>query len=375
MSPLTIKEKQAIKEKQVIKSLVGFKFPTTLVSDLSPSYNNGGYACNKKDNYRKRKVEEEAGQQHKKIKNYSINDRTPRKEIWKDNLQKVKTYINTNKTLPKKILLGFWLSHQKENYKEKKNIMKIDEIRKEWEFFIEEYEEYFKSNEEIWKENLEKVKTYINKNKKIPKISQSSKNEEIKSLGFWLKNQKQFYKNKERIMKIDKIRKEWEIFIEEYEEYFKSNEEIWKENLEKVKTYINENKKLPSTVSKNEEIKSLGIWLHNKKQFKKIDKIKEEWEIFIKEYEEYFKSNEEIWKENLEKVKTYINENKKLPSVVSKNEEIKSLGLWLKYQKHIYKNKERIMKIDEIRKEWEIFIKEYKEYFKSYFKSYLQLWI
>lgn len=147
MSPLTIKEIETI------NSLVRLnKFPTTLFSNLSPSYNNGGYACNEKDNYRKRKVEEEAGQQHKKIKNYSINSRTSRKEIWKENLQKVKTYINENNKLPSTVSkneeikgLGLWLKNQKHIYKNKERIMKIDEIRKEWEIFIKEYEEYFKS--------------------------------------------------------------------------------------------------------------------------------------------------------------------------------------------------------------------------------------
>jgi len=46
-------------------------------------------------------------------------------------------------------------------------------------------------------------------------------------------------------MKNSEIYNAWWKFIEEYNEYFKSSEEIWYENLEKLKTYLYENKKKP----------------------------------------------------------------------------------------------------------------------------------
>ena len=41
-------------------------------------------------------------------------------------------------------ILGSWLSTQKQNYKNNENIMKInEEIKKQWEQFIEKYKELF----------------------------------------------------------------------------------------------------------------------------------------------------------------------------------------------------------------------------------------
>ena len=65
-------------------------------------------------------------------------------EIWQDNLNKVIEYIKKNNKLPstedknKEIKsLGHWLSHQKQNYKNNKEIMKNEDIRKKWEEFIQ----------------------------------------------------------------------------------------------------------------------------------------------------------------------------------------------------------------------------------------------
>lgn len=52
-------------------------------------------------------------------------------------------------------------------------------------------------------------------------------------------------------MKYEKIRTEWDLFIENHKEYFKSDEELWNENLDKVKKYIKDNNKRPSTTDKN----------------------------------------------------------------------------------------------------------------------------
>jgi hypothetical protein len=165
-------------------------------------------------------------------------------------------------------------------------------------------------------------------------------------------------------MKNEDIKKQWEEFIKEYKQYFISNEEKWIQTLDKVKEYINTHNKLPSSTDKNKEIKVLGIWIcHQKanypdKEIMKNEDIRKLWEEFIKEYEEYFLSNEEIWKHKLDKVKEYINTFNKLPSSTDKNKEIKVLGSWIGTQKAKYPDKQ-IMKNEDIRKQWEEFIKEY----------------
>ena len=230
---------------------------------------------------------------------------------------------------------------------------------------IKEYKYY------NWEEKLELVKDYIKENNKLP--STIDKNDKIKSLAYWFGTQKQNYKNNKEIMKNEKNKIKWKEFIKEYKEFFKTNEEIWNENLNEVVNYIKENNKLPSTIDKNDKIKSLAYWLNDQKRNYKnntcIIKLNEEikiiWKEFNNEYKEFFKTNEEIWNENLNEVINYIKENNKLPSSSDKNYEIKSLAYWLYGQIQKYKNNKSIMKNEEIKIIWEEFINEYKEFFKT----------
>ncbi len=146
-------------------------------------------------------------------------------EIWYENLNQVEEYIKNNKKLPlvrdknKKIkILGKWYYTQKQNYQKELFIMKEVEIKKAWEEFTEKYSEFFKNNNEKWYENLNKIEEYIKTNKKLP--SESNKNKEIKSLCYWINNQKKKYKNNRENMKEVEIRKAWEEFTEKYSKYF-----------------------------------------------------------------------------------------------------------------------------------------------------------
>jgi len=226
-------------------------------------------------------------------------------EDWKNMLLDVKKYIDENKKRPsgkqdgESGKLGKWIYHQIKNYSLNEQIMKNDNIRKEWKEFIEKYNIYFLSNEEYWKNMLLDVKKYIDENKKRP----STRDEEFGKLGNWISHQIKNYSLNEQIMKNDNIRKEWKEFIEKYNIYFLSNEDEWNLKLESVKKYIDENKKRPSSKHKNKEISVLGIWLvsQNKIYEKNIEimkepDIKKKWEEFITEYQQYFSDNSAIQK-------------------------------------------------------------------------------
>jgi hypothetical protein len=306
-------------------------------------------------------------------------------ESWYNNLNKVKEYIDKNKKKPSKHvkdkeikLLGSWIGTQQAYYKNKKDIMKEDKIYTEWTNFTNEYQEYFLekyflSNEEIWYNNLIKIKEYIDENKKKP--SETDKDKEIKQLGYWIGTQQTNYKKKEHNMKEDKIYTEWTNFTNEYQEYFLkkyllSNEESWYNNLNKVKEYIDKNKKKPSKYDKDKEIKQLGSWIGNqqknykkKNDIMKEDKIYTEWTNFTNEYQISLLSNEELWYNNLNKVKEYIDNNKKRPSKHDKDKEIKQLGCWISNQQNNLKKKEHRMKNEEIYTEFTNFMNEYEKYF------------
>lgn len=231
----------------------------------------------------------------------------------------------------------------------------------------------YQNRNEKWYTILEKVKTYINENKKLP--SCTDKDPEIKTLGHWIQHQQKNYFSQKFIKKNTNIIEAWDEFIEKYHDYFKSNKEIWYNTLNKLKSYINENKKLPSQTNKDPEIKKLAKWLIKqqyyyplKEKIMKLSEVRNAWEEFLKETD-CFKSSEEIWYNTLNKVKIYINENKKRPSSKSKDPEIKKLGKWIYYQKNNYSNKTSAMYFSKIRNDWEKF-----KYETGAFKHNTEIW-
>jgi hypothetical protein len=226
------------------------------------------------------------------------------------------------------------------------------------------------SNNEMWNDTLEKVKMYIETNNKLP--SSTDKNKDIKQLGIWISRQKENYSKKEQIMKEENIRNIWENFINTYAPLFMSNDERWNDTLEKAKSYIEINYKLPSLTDKNKEIEKLGNWIFAQKtNYSKQEKIMKEenirikWEDFVNTFSHLFMSNNEMWNDTLEKVKMYIETNNKLPLQQDKNKDIKQLGIWISRQKENYSKKEKIMKEENIRNTWKDFINTYSHLFMS----------
>jgi hypothetical protein len=311
------------------------------------------------------------------INEYIIGIKEFKVMSWSEKLAIIEEYIQQHNKLPSSKhkdtnikSLGCWILTQKQNYKKREYIMKNEEIRKEWESLIDKYPHLFLSNEEIWFENKNKVEEYIEQHNELP--SENSKDTNIKSLGKWILTQKQNYKKNEHIMRNEEIRIEWKTFIDKYPHLFLSNEEIWFENKNKVEEYIQQHNKLPSSKHKDTNIKSLGLWIsHQKNSYKKREyimkneEIRKEWESLIDKYPHLFLSNEEIWFENKNKVEEYIQQHDKLPSQYSKDTNIKSLGLWISYQKNSYKKIEKLMKNEEIRIEWKTFIEKYPHLFLS----------
>ena len=225
-----------------------------------------------------------------------------KEELWIYNLKQVEKYIIENNKKPSKSdkneninKIGKWINHQQNNYKNKTDIMKNEEIYNTYKNFIEKYKIYFQLNEEKWLNNLEEVKKYIDKNGKRP--SSHDKTDNIKFLGSWINTQKNNYRNNKQLMKEKNIRIIWDKFIEKYKIYFESNEEVWNDTLQKVINYINENNKRPSMVNKNIDIKNLGKWIgtqqtnyKNKINIMSNEEIYNKWNEFVNDplYKKYF---------------------------------------------------------------------------------------
>ena len=245
-----------------------------------------------------------------------------------------------------------------------------------------------------WNEKLEQVKKYIDENNKKP--SQQDKNNGIKQMSNWINTQQNKYdidiKKCKYGMKSEQIKSEWENFIndDKYKKYFISNDKVWLNMLNKIKKYIDDNNKRPSSTDKNNDIKQMSKWIGHqitnynidiKKCKKRIknEKIKLEWENFMndKKYKKYFMSNEDVWLNILNSVKKYIDENNKRPSNANKNNYIKQMGIWIgtqqtNYNLDITKCKYG-MKNEQIKLEWENFINN--DRYKIYFISNEEAWL
>lgn len=237
-----------------------------------------------------------------------------KEEIWINNLEELKLYININK----KFIIGNnshnsyiskWFNEQSKQYDDNK----MTEQRKIlWKEFIEntKYNQYFRiDNEDLWNNNLQDLKKFIDENnKKLSHINYTRKEkfkndkekkeyEEMENkikkhnyLVHWVSDQSADYKQN----KLSENRtKKWKEFIEDdkYSKYFITSEEHWFLQFEKMKKFIIKYKKRPPRSGLidgviNEEIKTLGGWLHsqlfnykNKKStVYKIEEIRKAWE-------------------------------------------------------------------------------------------------
>jgi superfamily II DNA/RNA helicase len=148
-----------------------------------------------------------------------------KEEIWQENLNSVKQFLNNNKRRPSSKCginqyekrLGRWLEDNKKDYINQECGMKDPERRKQWDEFVEQYKRYIMTKEEIWQENLNSVKQFLNNNKRRPNSKSKKKHE--RSLGEWLIDRTCNYKKQKEGMKDPERRKKWEEFINDYKEY------------------------------------------------------------------------------------------------------------------------------------------------------------
>jgi hypothetical protein len=156
---------------------------------------------------------------------------TSNEENWKQTIEKVKEYMDTNGKRPTKMSknpeekkLGSWIGTQQKNYTKKIKIMGTPEIYDMWTEFINDprYKEYLLSPEEKWKQTIEKVKEFIDTYGKRP--SSTSKNPEEKFLGSWIGHQQKSYTKKIKIMGTPEIYDMWTGFINDpkYSKYFQT---------------------------------------------------------------------------------------------------------------------------------------------------------
>ena len=142
-----------------------------------------------------------------------------------------------------------------------------------------------------------------------------------------------------------------------------NGEGIFLTKLDELKRYIDIHNELPNR--QNKYNKQLSWWISTqKKNYKnkiyimKNEEIYNKWTDFINnpKYMKYFQSNKNIWNYTLKLVIEYIDHNGAKPNQRSDDINIHKLAIWLILQKRNYKNKNKIMKNEEIYNKWTNFI-------------------
>lgn len=221
-----------------------------------------------------------------------------------------------------------------------------------------------------WYQTLGDVEKYMIENKKRP--SGTDKDVKTRFLGRWINTQQTNFKRTSKCMQSAEFREKWMEFTDKYHKYFMTNEEVWFEKFNTIKKYIDTNKKLPLTNSKNIENKTLENWINSQRDsFKNNDRcmkntyIRDTWIKFVDEYKQYFMSEEEIWTQKFEHIMNFVHANHKLPSRSSTDKNLSKLNQWLSKQQHVCKRGNIILNNQLIHKKWTTFVNDNKKYFMS----------
>ena len=228
-----------------------------------------------------------------------------------------------------------------------------------------------------WFERFEELKKFIDENKRRPNLSSNNNNEKLMTR--WFINNTMNYKNKNKGMLSETRYSIWSQFKEEYKEYFIDDEEKWIDTLDKLKTFIDENKRKPMPLDRHKnknaeysEENKLGEWVSgnqkcfNKKTFgmQNISRYNL-WKTFLCDYSTYYKKNDDKWIEQFNNLKCFFDTNKKRPNKDGTNLTEKRLGQWMTNQIKNHKNKLQKMKDEDTYNLWTNLMIEYAEYFSS----------
>jgi len=235
--------------------------------------------------------------------------------------------------------LGLWCNEKRQNYK--KGMLSEEKIKK-----IEQLPGWFWIREDIFNEKIDDLLKWVNDNNKIP--SMMSKNRVERTLGSWCTSRRMDYKN--NVLSEEKIKK-----LEQIPGWYWKRGDNFNKRCKDLQKWTNNNEKLPSNRSQNPTEKQLGIWCsHMRQKYKKgilsekqihdLNRIKH-W------YWDWADVDTKKFEESYTKLKKWVEKNNKIPSITSKNQIERNLGIWCMYKRNEYKNEtlstEKINKLEQ----------------------------
>ena len=236
-------------------------------------------------------------------------------ESWEVRYEELKVYVEKNKKLPPRSedRIGWWVSTQRVSFNN--NDLSQERI----DLLLCVSPDFFENlHDKSWNENYQKLKVYVEKNKKLPSQRQVK-------LDIWIKNLKRSFNN--NVLSQERI----DLLLSVSPDFFENlHDKSWNENYQKLKVYVEKNKKLPSQRQGN-----IGIWVLNQKMsFNSNTLSQERIDLLLSVSPDFFENKiDKSWHENYQKLKVYVEKNKKLPSQRQEN-----IGGWASKQKRSFNN-------------------------------------
>jgi hypothetical protein len=160
--------------------------------------------------------------------------------------------------------MGTWCVSQKDRYK--RGTLSQDRIEKLEQISNWKWGKYYTK----WEDAFKKLKNFVNKNKRMPKIS--SKNEKESKIALWFDGQKKKY-NDLRLQKW-KIEKFESLYNFQWHSRQRYNIKTWDKHYWELISFIEQNKKLPTNHKTNtKEERFLLYWCRRQRESFKKNKI------------------------------------------------------------------------------------------------------
>ena len=269
---------------------------------------------------------------------------------WDSNFEAVRDYAKREGKLPsrkskdiKVKRLGMWCQRQR-------SLRRKGQLSKERQKKLEIISIWYWEDGR-WDSNFEAVRDYAKREGKLP--FNESKDFEVRKLGYWCSKQR-------RLRRVGKLSKERRKKLETIKVWYwdVDNEGKWDFNFEAAGDYAEKEGKLPSSSSKDVEIRKLGEWCDKQRRLRRVGKLSQERQkkletISIWDWGEDYNDS---WDSNFEAVRDYAEKEGKLPPQRSKNIEVKKLGTWCNYQRNLRRrgklSEERQKKLETISIWW-----------------------
>jgi len=275
----------------------------------------GSWCTNQRKNKKKGKISDYKIEKLEKFTEWFWDKKDP----FDDHYDKLKQWILIHKKFPScyskdphEKQLGSWCTHQRVNKKKgklsNKKIKKLELLR----YWVWNFDDKFN-------DSYEEIKKWILTNNKLPSIASNDLQE--KQYGTWCSTQR--INNKKGILTDENIMK-----LEELNGWFWDLDDKFNDSYEEIKKWIEINKKLPTESSKDHIEKQLGCWCYNQRKNKKKEKLSDERIIKLEKLTGWYWEKKDSFDDSYDKLKQFIEINKKLPSQMSKDPQEKQLWVW-----------------------------------------------